>query len=662
MKFTNQLITTISLFMLTAVVIVLIGAGISFYQVGALYQQRQVDTVLRLVDEGWQPGAKPEVIDVWLPKILEVGGIIDFTVLRDDIPVYHYARVDAAATAGDVFTMEYVAPLKAEANLSARVVLRPPFYNIDHSFIDLAGILSAIGLVFVGSLLMLRWFRRQLRGLELLDLRGKYILQDQLNSLVHDTHLEWPHQASQALDKLLLDLNNASKERSRFDSFIRANVFVDKRIGIGNRVFFDNRLEAALNDSTDHGGALLLVEIQDLEQINYHFGYERGDEILTAAAIYMGHFVRGISGALQARYTGTTFALLLPNTVESEAQEAARQVMKLLRRLNWPDEITDPAIYIGGVCFQFGEPILQVCAEAELALRSAELQGGDGYFMYYKGVTEENMGKGTVRWRTLLSRVLAQEKIQLDRQGIYQAPDQAPIMYELLARIQDEQGRELSARQFFPMAEKCGLLQELDRNIISQALAHLPDTELGVILAVNLSATSLLHRKYYNWLIFELLQYPKSQLNKLVIDLSEAQVSRHFQALVKPLRALKALGCQLAVDHAGQDVVSTQYISDYHLDYLKLHPSLVHDINTKPLNQMAVSSLIGNCAGSNTKVIAMGVETKAEWQCLSQLGVYGGQGYFFAYPESATAKDRTVTQKPSATNKLSAKSKLTASR
>lgn len=662
MKFTNQLITTISLCMLTAVVIVLIGAGISFYQVGALYQQRQVDTVLRLVDEGWQPGAKPEVIDAWLPKILEVGGIIDFTVLRDDIPVYHATRVDAAATAGDVFTMEYVAPLAAEENLSARVVLRPPFYNIDHSLIDLAGILSAIGLVFVGSLLMLRWFRRQLRGLELLDLRGKYILHDQLNLLVHDTHLEWPHQASQALDKLLMDLNNASKERSRFDSFMRANVFVDKRIGIGNRVFFDNRLEAALNDSTDHGGALLLVEIQDLEQINYHFGYERGDEILTAAAIYMGHFVRGISGALQARYTGTTFALLLPNTVESEAQEAARQVMKLLRRLNWPDEITDPAIYIGGVCFRFGESMAQIREEAELALRSAELQGGDGYFMYYKGVTEESMGKGTVRWRTLLSRVLAQEKIQLDRQGIYQIPGQMPVMYELLARIQDEQGRELSARQFFPMAEKCGLLQELDRNIISQALVRLPDTEPGVMLAVNLSATSLLSRKFYNWLLFELMQHPKSQLNKLVIDLSEAQVSRHFQALVKPLHALKALGCQLAVDHAGQDVVSTQYVSDYQLDYLKLHPSLVHDIHTKPMNQMAISSLIGNCASSNTKVIAMGVETKAEWQCLSQLGVYGGQGYFFAYPESGTAKDKTDTQEPAATNRPSAKSKLTASR
>lgn len=653
MKFTNQLITTISLFVLMVVVIVLIGAGTSFYQMGALYQQRQVDTVLRLVDEGWLASrAQPAVIDVWLPKILEVNGIIDFTLLRHDSPIYHSGRIDAAATAGDLFTIEYVSALEAEPNLTARLVLRPPFYNIDHSFSALAGILCAILLVFSGALWLLIWFRRQFYGLELLDLRSQSILQDRVGSLSHDSRQEWPHQTSQALDKLLLALEDASKERSRFDSFMRANVFFDKKMGIGNRIFFDNRLEAALNDPACHGGALLLVEIQDLVQINYHFGYERGDELLTAASIYMSHFVRGTPGALQARYTGTTFALLLPNTVENEAKEAARQVMKLLRRLNWPEEITDPAIYIGGVCFRIGESLMQIHEEAELALRSAELQGGDGYFIYHKGVTEESMGKGTVRWRTLLSRVLAQDKIQLDRQGIYQELNQAPIMYELLARIQDEKGRELSAGQFFPMADKCGLLNELDRNIISQALALLPEAELGTRLAVNLSASSLLQPQFQSWLVFELLQRPKAQLNKLVIDLSEAQVSRHFAALVKPLRALKALGCCLAVDHAGQDVVSTQYVQDYQLNYLKLHPSLVRDIDTKSVNQMAVSSLIGNSLSSQTKVIAMGVETRAEWLCLLQLGVYAGQGYYFAYPERSLGAVPWVAPSVAAENPL----------
>ena len=55
--------------------------------------------------------------------------------------------------------------------------------------------------------------------------------------------------ASQALDHLLAELADARKERSRFDNFIRSNAFVDKMTGIGNRLFFDNRLESAIMEA-----------------------------------------------------------------------------------------------------------------------------------------------------------------------------------------------------------------------------------------------------------------------------------------------------------------------------------------------------------------------------------------------------------------------------
>lgn len=632
MKFTNQFIATITLCVLAAVLMVLVGAGISFYQMGTAYQKRQVDSVVRLVNEGWHPGeARQDSIDRWLPALLDVNDIIDFSVLRGDRVLYRY-QADSRLSDSEL-SLEYRRPLTAHQGLSVQLVLRPPFYEIDHSLAAVSGLSAAILLVFAGLLFSLRWFRRQLRGAELLDLRGQLILDGKINMLQHNPGEEWPHHASQALDKLMLELKDARKERSRFDTFIRANVFVDKKIRIGNRVFFDNRLEAALNDPASHSGALLLVELQDLEYINYNLGYERGDELLSSASVYLGHLIRRYPGALQARYTGNTFALLFPNLVESEALDAARQVMKLLLRLHWPDDIREPALFIGGVCFRFGEQLTQVEEEAELALRSANLQGGDGYFMYYKGVTEESSGKGTVRWRTLLGRQLEQDSLLLDRQGIHTGSGQPPIAHELLARMMDEQGRELAAGHFIPMAEKCGLLQELDRNIMLRCLTLLQESDRRATLAVNLSAASLLNRGFHRWLIFELIQLPKSQLGELVIELSEAQVSRHFQALIKPLRALKALGCRLAVDHAGQDVVSTQYIKDYELDYLKLHPSLVRDIERKPVNQMAVRSLVGNCIGGHTRVIAVGVETEAEWECLRQLGVYGGQGYYFGRPE-----------------------------
>ncbi|NHI01142.1 EAL domain-containing protein [Oceanimonas sp. MB9] len=631
MKFTNQFITTITLCVLAAVLMVLVGAGISFYQMGLAYQQRQVDAVVRMVDEAWQPdSAAQPAIERWLPALMDVSDLIEFSVHDGEQLRWRYQSVQVPPETE--VTQEYSRPLGGDG-LQVRLVLQPPFYDIDHSLAAVSGLTGAIMLVFAGLLLSLRWFRRQLRGAELLDQRGRLILDGRLSMLQHHPGEEWPQAASRALDRLMAELKEARKERSRFDTFIRANVFVDRKIGIGNRVFFDNRLEAALNDAASHSGALLLVELQDLEHINHRLGFERGDELLSSASVYLGHLIRRYPGALQARYTGNTFALLFPNLVESEALDAARQVMKLLHRLHWPDEIREPAVFIGGVCFAFGEQLDQVQEEAELALRSAALQGGDGYFMYYKGLTEESSGKGTVRWRTLLSRLLEQDAILLDRQGIYRERGGEPESQELLARIHDERGRELAAGHFLPMAEKCGLLQDLDRSILLRGLTLLQEGDRRATLAINVSVASLLNRGFHRWLVFELIQLPRALLGELVIELSEAGVSRHFLDLAKPLRALKALGCRLAVDHAGQDVVSTQYIKDYDLDYLKLHPSLVRDIHRKPNNQMAVRSLLGNCMGNRTRVIAVGVEAEAEWECLRQLGVHAGQGYYFACPE-----------------------------
>ncbi|MBO1520400.1 EAL domain-containing protein [Oceanisphaera pacifica] len=632
MKLTNQLTATISLSILATVILIIVGAGVSFYQVGEIYQQRQVDSIVRSVDNSGQLDApQQQIMGNKLPALLEANSVLKLVILKGETPLYRYDTPQVLSESE--LSIEYQRSLIEHPELHIQLELRPPLYEVTHTLSSLFWLAGAVALVFIGTLFMLRWLRRQLRGAELLDLRGQYILQDKQNTLQHDPQQEWPSSVSQALDRLLLELEDASKERSRFDTFMRTNVFMDKKLGIGNRAFFDNRLEAMLSDPSSHAGALLIVKLQDVESINYYLGYDRGDEVLSAAAVYLNNFIQRIPGALQARYSGNTFALLLPNVVESEAQDIARQAMSVLRRLHWPDAVHDPAIYIGGVCFRYKESLVQIQEEAELALRSAALQGGEGYFMYYKGITEASMGKGTVRWRTLLTRLLERNLIQLDRQGIYTETNRAPIMYELLARIQDEQGKVLSAGYFIPMAEKCGLSKELDKALVVKTLGYLESDEHKIAMTLNISAANLLARDFYSWLLFELIQRPKSFLNRLVVELSEAQVSRHYQALKKPLRGLKALGCQLAVDQAGQNIVSTEYIQDYNLDYLKLHSSLVRDINAKPANQMAVRSLIGNCVDRATLVIAMGVETQEEWQCLAQQGVYAGQGYLFARPE-----------------------------
>lgn len=605
--------------------IIVLGTSLSFYQTHHAYQQRQLAWLVPLLKMDEQQKANTD-LSTCLTLALESSNINELKVYQGERLVFHYPTSPIESFS---LPVELFQKLMLATDLILEWRLGSPLQD--------SATLIRLAVIFVCCLIMvlllgggmILWLRRQLSGVELLAVRSQLILQNRLYALDHALSDERPTSASQALTQLQEQLHQASKQRSELDTFTRTNVFVDKKMGIGNRLFFENRLEASLSDPNLEMATLLLVELQDLDHINYDLGYQQGDALLLATTLHLEHALQRYADAIPGRYTGNIFAILLPHVGEQEAKAAANYILKSLQRLSWPATIREPAIFIGGVSFAFGELLHQVQEEAELALRSAALQNPNyGYFMYDKGASPDILGNGTVRWRTLLTRALEKDRLILVPQTTYTVAHE-PVMIEFYARINDEQGRKIAAARFMPKAEKCGLLSPLDKAVVQRVLSQLQQPERQLPLSLNLSVASLLQPSFSQWLMFELLPLPKSLLSALSIEFPEKDISRHYQQLAKPLHALKALGCLLTVDHVGKTVVSSQYIKDFGIDYLKLDASLVRDIDSKTINQIAVSSLIGSHVAGG-KVIATGVETAAEWQCLIDLGIDGGQGYFFS--------------------------------
>ncbi len=601
-----------------------LGTSLSFYQTHHAYQQRQLVWLAPLLKMDEQRKTNVD-LSTWLTPALENSNINELKIYQGEQLVFHYPARSVESLA---LPVEPVQKLMLATDLSLEWRLGSPLQD-PATLIHLAVIFVCwLIVVLLLGRGMMWWLRRQLHGVELLAVRGQLILQNRLYALDHALSDERPTSASQALTQLQEQQYQASKQRSDLDTFTRTNVFVDKKMGIGNRLFFENRLEASLSDPNLEMASLLLVELQDLDHINHDLGYQQGDALLLAASLHLEHALQRYADAISGRYTSNTFAILLPHVDEQEAKAAANYILKSLQRLPWPATVREPALFIGAVSFAFGELLHQVQEEAELALRSAALQNtNSGYFMYDKGASPDILGNGTVRWRTLLSRALEKDRLFLEPQTTYTVAHE-PAMIELYARIEDEHGRKLSAANFMPKAEKCGLLATLEKAIVQRVLSQLQQPERSLPLSLNLSVASLLQSSFYQWLMFELLSLPKPLLSTLNIEFPEKEISCHYQQLAKPLHALKALGCLLTADHVGKTVVSSQYIKDFGVDYLKLDASLVRDIESKTINQIAVSSLIGSHV-AGAKVIATGVETAAEWQCLVDLGIDGGQGYFF---------------------------------
>lgn len=642
MKLTTQLVSFITLCVILAMTMVLLGGVFSFRQMGMELQQNRVDSLVEIIDKQVGAADDPQDLARWLPSLLRASHVVELEIRQDKQRVYWFR--DVQQQTDESLLIPYSKAIPHQRGMRAEFKLERPFKEFEYSMQAMSGISLGVTIVVFGLWYSIRWLRLQLRGAELLAERAQLILDGKLGKLAHDPADEWPVSASQALNHLLAELADARKERSRFDNFIRSNAFVDKVTGIGNRLFFDNRMESAIMEASVISGGVMLIELAGLEELDPELTGRPSQELLMEASASIGTFVRKHSGALQARYAGQVFAVLLPNMSESEMVDGAGQLLKSLQRLHWPEAVNvETAIYLGAVCYQAQDSLLKVQEEAELALKSARLQGHSGWFLFEKSLDEEGSSKGTVRWRTLITRRIEEQGIHFYLQPVQQEQDQVILQQELLIRIQDEHERELQAGVFMPMAEKAGLLLPLDKLVVARTLRLLRQRpEGGCPISLSLCAQSLLNREFQRELFFDLFQLPRSTNQTLVLQLSEAQVTRHYEALKRPLRALRMLGCQLAIDHAGQDVVSTQYIKEFEINFLRLHPSLVREIHLRQVNQMAVRSLVGGCANTQTRVIAVGVESGDEWKMLRHLGVHAGQGPWFAEPSRLPAEAASV--------------------
>ncbi len=267
--------------------------------------------------------------------------------------------------------------------------------------------------------------------------------------------------------------------------------------------------------------------------------------------------------------------------------------------------------------------------EADIALRSSQLQGSNSWNRFTKESHYED-DRGSVRWRTLFDRILTHGGPLLYQQPIFNAANNIVISREILARIKDEHGELLKASHFMPVVNQVGFNQRFDRAVINQILGLLKRELTPDVYSINISAYSLLDKSFTKWLFNELLQMPRPLLSHVIFEVSESQLVKNLDPLRPILKKLVGLGCKLAVDQAGRTIVSTHYIKEVKVNYLKLHRGLVRDINKRQENQLFVRSMLGACDDSNVQIIAVGVETDKEWEILKQLGVSAGQGRLFA--------------------------------
>ncbi|MDA8477881.1 RNase E specificity factor CsrD [Citrobacter sp. Awk 4] len=643
MRLTTKFSAFVTLLTGLTIFVTLIGCSLSFYNAIQNKYSSRVQAVATAIDTHL---VSSDFVTL-TPRVNELmmsADIVRADFLQGTKQVYSYSRHGSYRPAGsnNVYR-ELTVPLVKHPGMSLHLVYQDPMGNYFHSLMTTAPLTLAIGFIILMLFLAVRWLQRQLFGQELLEVRSTRILNGERGPNVRGSVYEWPARTSSALDMLLSEIQNAREQRSRLDTLIRSYAAQDIKTGLGNRLFFDNQLATLLEDQEKVGahGVVMMIRLPDFNLLRDSWGRNLAEEQLFMLINLLSTFIMRYPGSLLARYHRSDFAVLLPHRTLKESESIAGQLLKAVDALPVNKMLDrDDMVHIGICAWRSGQSTEQVMEHAEAATRNAVLQGGNSWAVYDDSLPEK--GRGNVRWRTLIEQMLTRGGPR-----IYQKPAvtrEGRVHHrELMCRIFDGE-EEVIAAEYMPMVLQFGLSEEYDRLQISRLiplLGYWPQESL----AMQVTVESLIRPRFQRWLRDTLMQCEKSYRKRIIIELAEADVCQHISRLQPVIRLVNALGVRVAVTQAGLTLVSTSWIKELNVELLKLHPGLVRNIEKRTENQLLVQSLVEACTGTHTQVYATGVRSRSEWHTLTERGVAGGQGDFFASSQPLDTNVKKYSQR-----------------
>ncbi len=631
LKLSTRLVTFVTMIVVCAMFILFVGATLSFKRLGQEYLNHYLEGIVEVVDKEMEDPDAAYSMRRWMPKVLKASNVVEVTLTTNNTVVYRFKDTSYQVEESVLFEKEYSLAHNQGYVIHFKAI--PPYMGFGYSIQALWSITLAVILIIFCLMRGVAWLKAQLAGSEMLEERGRMILAGRVEQYAKGDESEWPYTASEALDILIEELQDARKERSRFDTFIRTQTFLDKLTGTANRVLFDSKLESALLES-DSRGAVMLVRIHDWKLIEEEQDKQIADDFIVEVGSLLSNLVQRYPDVVFSRYYDADFAILLPNQDSKGVANLASQCLRQMEKLTPPEPLEpDNWCHIGITMYKQDERHSQIIAEAETALRSAQLQSSNNWSRYKKWSHDEEV-RGSVRWRTLFDSALTVDNVLLYEQSVRElvGASNKQILYKALTcRIHDPENGIIKASRFISSVRQVGYEAQMDRAIINKFLRHYRENSDNTLCyALNLHVTPFSNREHLKWFRDELLQLTQEQRKRLIFEFVEAKFVRHLDFIRPVAKMITGLGCRLMIGQAGRTIVSSHYLKEIDIQYLKFHRSLVTKIDQRHENQLFIRSMLGAAANSKTQTIAVGIENRHELRTLIELGVYGGQGRYFS--------------------------------
>ncbi len=426
--------------------------------------------------------------------------------------------------------------------------------------------------------------------------------------------------------------NVTEQEQSRLEAERLANS--DPLTGLANRRCWNTALRDRLNVDKVPPTGILLFDVDRFKDINDALGHAVGDRLLIDIAKRIVNC--SVKTSLAARLGGDEFALLIEGTNE----ETVRSADCILQAMTRPFEIDGHNLHVElSIGIKLVGPQEHECdrimVDADLALRTAKLQGRRRHVVYDPSMRKENDSRITLTAQ--FERALQNNEFELHFQPQMRLSNDTIVGVESLLRWNHPERGLLYPNQFLNALETSAFDIPAGQQVIDLACKQAriwQDLGTPVRVGINVSASQL-YGDNLPKVLDDAMTRHGTAATMIEVEVTERVALGNVEKITSVLEAIRELGITIAFDDFGTGFASLSSLMQFPLDRVKVDQRFITDLHKNPANTRLTSGLIRLCHSLGFEVIAEGVEKHAHETFLRKQNCDEVQGYLYSKPVGA---------------------------
>jgi len=359
----------------------------------------------------------------------------------------------------------------------------------------------------------------------------------------------------------------------------------------------------------------------------------------------MGDFVlkgvsRRISEALLpdeffARLGGDEFVVIIPDLEgEEHAIKVARRIQAAINTEVFLDSLKLTVSASMGISLfpDHGRSPTEMLKYADISMYSRKSEGRSG-FTTYSSVKASHTRRTQIE--LALPDALKRNEFELLYQPQYELSTGLLSGFEALLYWKNAELGDPKTQEFIPLASETAYIHEITHWILGQAtkdisLIHQSGLT-STTMSVSISPVTLKSERLREQLFLAMadLNLPPGTVE---LEIKEDNALTKLVDLYGQMIALKEMSIRLAIDDFGAQHTSLMQIVGLPLDTLILDSAMVSSIQVSNNYRDLIVSIVSLAKGLGLRIVAKGVESKAQYDFLKEVGCDRVQGQYLQSP------------------------------